>query len=63
MTSAAPPTIAVIGAGVAACSLLAALRRGGWGGAITLLESGRRARGRSREGGWRRPSRRGAGPP
>jgi predicted NAD/FAD-dependent oxidoreductase len=39
--------VAVIGAGVAACALAAALRRGGWGGALSLWESGRGPGGRA----------------
>lgn len=39
--------VAVIGAGVAACALAAALRRGGWSGALSLWESGRGPGGRA----------------
>lgn len=39
--------VAVIGAGVAACALAAALRRGGWAGALSLWESGRGPGGRA----------------
>ena len=39
--------LAIIGAGVAGCALAANLRRGGWRGAITLLEMGRGAGGRA----------------
>ena len=37
----------MIGAGVAACALVAGLRRGGWQGAITLWEAGRGPGGRA----------------
>ena len=40
-------SLAVIGAGVAACALAAGLRRGGWQGAITLWEAGRGPGGRA----------------
>jgi predicted NAD/FAD-dependent oxidoreductase len=43
----APPTLAVIGAGVGACALVASLRRQGWAGDLLLLESGRGPGGRS----------------
>jgi len=39
--------LAVIGAGVSGCALAAALRRGGWGGTIALLEIGRGPGGRA----------------
>ena len=39
--------VAVIGAGVAACALAAALRRGGWAGPLSLWESGRGPGGRA----------------
>jgi len=42
-----PPSIAVVGAGVGGCALIAALRRGGWRGAISLWESGRGPGGRT----------------
>jgi len=42
-----PPALAVIGAGVGGCALVAGLRRGGWGGAISLWESGRGPGGRT----------------
>lgn len=42
-----PASIAVVGAGVGGCSLIAALRRGGWSGAISLWESGRGPGGRT----------------
>jgi predicted NAD/FAD-dependent oxidoreductase len=47
MRSARRPTIAVIGAGVGACSLLASLRRGGWPGPLLAVESGRAPGGRT----------------
>ncbi|MEB3331681.1 MAG: NAD(P)-binding protein [Synechococcaceae cyanobacterium] len=40
-------SVAVVGAGIAATALAAGLRRGGWQGAITLLEAGRGPGGRS----------------
>lgn len=43
----AAPSLAVIGAGVAGCSLAARLRRLGWRGPISLWESGRGAGGRA----------------
>ena len=39
--------LAIVGAGVAACSLVAALRQQGWAGSVTLLESGRGPGGRA----------------
>jgi len=42
-----PASIAVVGAGVGGCALIAALRRGGWRGAISLWESGRGPGGRT----------------
>ena len=39
--------VAVIGAGVAACALAAALRRGGWQGELSLFETGRGPGGRA----------------
>jgi len=42
-----PASIAVVGAGVGGCALVASLRRGGWSGAITLWESGRGPGGRT----------------
>ncbi|MEB3275414.1 MAG: NAD(P)-binding protein, partial [Cyanobacteriota bacterium] len=39
--------LAIVGAGVAACSLVAALRQQGWDGSIVLLESGRGVGGRA----------------
>jgi predicted NAD/FAD-dependent oxidoreductase len=39
--------LAIVGAGVAACSLVAALRQQGWPGSIVLLESGRGPGGRA----------------
>ena len=39
--------VAVIGAGVAACALAAALRRGGWRGELSLFETGRGPGGRA----------------
>jgi predicted NAD/FAD-dependent oxidoreductase len=40
-------SIAVIGAGVGGCAVVAALRRGGWSGPISLWESGRGPGGRT----------------
>lgn len=40
-------SVAVIGAGVGGCALLAALRRGGWAGPLSLWESGRGPGGRT----------------
>lgn len=45
--SAGTPSLAVVGAGIAAAALAASLRRGGWPGAITLVEAGRGPGGRS----------------
>jgi hypothetical protein len=42
-----PSDLAIVGAGVAACSLVAALRQRGWAGSIVLLESGRGPGGRA----------------
>jgi hypothetical protein len=42
-----PASIAVVGAGVGGCALIAALRRGGWRGPISLWESGRGPGGRT----------------
>jgi len=42
-----PASIAVVGAGVGGCALVASLRRGGWSGAISLWESGRGPGGRT----------------
>ena len=42
-----PASIAVVGAGVGGCALVASLRKGGWSGAITLWESGRGPGGRT----------------
>jgi predicted NAD/FAD-dependent oxidoreductase len=39
--------LAIVGAGVAACTLVATLRRRGWSGSITLIESGRGPGGRA----------------
>jgi len=39
--------LAIVGAGIAGCSLVAALRQQGWGGSIVLLESGRGEGGRA----------------
>lgn len=39
--------LAIVGAGIAGCSLVACLRRQGWSGSITLLESGRGPGGRA----------------
>jgi hypothetical protein len=41
------PSLAVIGAGVGGCALVASLRRGGWRGALSLWESGRGPGGRT----------------
>lgn len=41
------PSVAVIGAGVGGCALLAALRGGGWAGPLSLWESGRGPGGRT----------------
>jgi len=42
-----PASIAVVGAGVGGCALVASLRRGGWSGAISLWDSGRGPGGRT----------------
>ena len=42
-----PVDLAIVGAGVAGCSLAAALRQHGWDGSIVLLESGRGPGGRA----------------
>jgi predicted NAD/FAD-dependent oxidoreductase len=47
MAQCPPPSIAVVGAGVGGCALIAALRRGGWRGVISLWESGRGPGGRT----------------
>jgi len=47
MAEAAPASIAVVGAGVAGCALVASLRRGGFQGPLTLWESGRGPGGRT----------------
>jgi predicted NAD/FAD-dependent oxidoreductase len=47
MAQCPPASIAVVGAGVGGCALIAALRRGGWSGAISLWESGRGPGGRT----------------
>lgn len=47
MAEASPASIAVIGAGVAGCALVAALRRGGYQGTLSLWESGRGPGGRT----------------
>jgi hypothetical protein len=47
MTSAASPSLSVIGAGLAGCALAARLRRLGWPGPIDLWEMGRGAGGRA----------------
>lgn len=47
MAVASPASIAVIGAGVAGCALVAGLRRGGFKGALSLWESGRGPGGRT----------------
>lgn len=47
MAEAAPASIAVIGAGVAGCALVAQLRRAGYTGALSLWESGRGPGGRT----------------
>ena len=48
VTPSPPQTdLAIVGAGIAGCSLVACLRREGWSGSITLLDSGRGAGGRA----------------
>jgi predicted NAD/FAD-dependent oxidoreductase len=47
MAQCPPASIAVVGAGVGGCALIAALCRGGWSGAISLWESGRGPGGRT----------------
>jgi predicted NAD/FAD-dependent oxidoreductase len=47
MPSSAPGSIAIIGAGVAGCALVAHLRRGGYAGHLSLWEAGRGPGGRA----------------
>ena len=47
MSLPAPTAIAVVGAGVGGCALVASLRRGGWDGPVTLWDSGRGPGGRT----------------